>query len=904
MRNIIKPLIALILTLTSSVSYSQICLGNDTTVCLNQPLTLNVCDALTNVNSQTVVLDNVTNVSLSDDVWSAAINIGFTFNFYGVNYTQCLIGSNGLLGFDISRARAYCEYSTANNLTFPNTGYAGTRNTAMIAFSDINPGAGGQVYYKSEGVAPNRRFFVVYDNVPSFSASDCNFLVIILFEGSNNIEYHISNKAVNVTWNGGRATQGVQNNAGSQGVIHPGRNNQQWTAVNDAKLYTPTAPNNTNNYTISNIPLKIIRRTGGNVNFQWRSTTGQTYAYNNGRMTVPTNQVGRIGYILTSTATGCSAVAAITNDTTWVTVGNLTLTTSNTTDICQSSQGTATVVPAGGSGNYTYNWPTLGQTTPTALNVPAGTHQVQVRDNNGCTGNANITVPNQNASYAATSTLISCVGGADGTATATMTPLIGTPNYLWSNGQTTQTATGLSAGTYTCTISTTSGCSGTVTVTVTEIPGLNAVIANFTDVTCNSGNDGSIEVTANGGTQPYNYLWSGSDSATSNNASRATDLFEGEHTIIVSDANGCSFNLTQQINQPSEITISYITPETQICPEHQIELSANANGGSSNYIYNWYLNGVQIGNTQNIIVDPSVTNTSYCVSISEECGSFSPAKDTCTTITFPTPIPPQLAANFYENCQPGILEFTNVSPNIEELASTYIEFGDNKNGLFLNGAGGTHDYPRIGSYTLRVTNTSIYGCEYATVLENFFTVLPPPTARFNFQNNPTSVFETVVPTYNKSTPDVVRWQWYAPGSTPSTSTLENPIFTYPEGDEGTYPVTLIVESYLGCMDTLTLDLIIEDQVLLFAPNAFTPNGDEFNNLWRIYVKGIDIYSFNMVIYNRWGEAIFESNNAEVGWDGTYNGNLVPTGQYSWKAEVRNKNNDGKHIFNGGINLLR
>lgn len=897
--------VLLSMLIASTSSYAQLCLGRDTTVCLNQPLTLGECGAATNIGNNVTVLNNVTLLNLSDDVWSGVVNIGFTFNYYGNNYTQCVIGSNGLVTFNTGLANSYCSYSTTAGQTFPNTTFTTTRNTAMLCYTDINPGSGGFVYYKTEGAAPNRRFYVVYENVPSFGASDCNYLALVLCEGTNNVEYHILDKQVNTNWNGGRATQGTMNNTGNAGTITPGRNNQQWTASNDGRLFTPTSPTNTNNYSVSQIPLQIIRRNNAQAtNLQWRSTSGQNYPYNNGTLTIPTNQVGTRGYFLVGSTTSCNSVSSLTGDTTWVTVGNLTLTTSSTTDICSSGQGSVSVTATGGGGNYTYNWPTIpGGNTPTVQNVTTGTYQVQVTDPTGCTGNASVTVPNQNATFTATSTPVTCAGGNDGTATANMSPVIGTISYLWSDGQTTQTAIGLAAGTYTCTITTTAGCSGTVTVEITELPGLQATISNFTDVTCNSGSDGSITVSASSGATPYTYLWSTSSAATVANSPSANDLSAGSHSVIVSDANGCSITLSQTIGEPQPLSIASITPDTQICPEDEIQLTAQGAGGSSTYLYEWYLNDQMVGSTQTVTVDPEVSGTQYCVRMTEACGTSAMVQN-CVNITFPTPIPPQLSAALYENCLPGLLEFTNTSPNIEELASTYIDFGNNQNGIFYNGEGGTQEYPRIGSYDLTVINTSIYGCVYTTVLPGFFTVLEPPTARFNFQQNPTSVFETVVPAYNKSTPDVIAWEWIAPGAVPSSSTLENPIFRYPEGDEAEYPVTLIVTSYLGCTDTLTLNLIIEDMVLLYAPTAFTPNGDEFNNTWRVHVKGIDVYSFNLTIFNRWGEQIFESHDPQVGWDGTYNGKLVPSGQYIWKADMRNKNDDGKHTFSGSFNLLR
>ena len=93
-----------------------------------------------------------------------------------------------------------------------------------------------------------------------------------------------------------------------------------------------------------------------------------------------------------------------------------------------------------------------GQTTQSVTGLVTGPYVITITDSKGCTGNVNVNVPNASAAFSATSTLVSCAGGNDGTATATMTPALGTISYNWYNagGQTTQTATGLSAGVYNC----------------------------------------------------------------------------------------------------------------------------------------------------------------------------------------------------------------------------------------------------------------------------------------------------------------------------------------------------------------------------------------------------------------------------------------------------------------------
>ena len=117
-----------------------------------------------------------------------------------------------------------------------------------------------------------------------------------------------------------------------------------------------------------------------------------------------------------------------------------------------------------------------------------------------------------------------------------MVPPIGNVTYLWDDpmAQTTSTAVGLTAGTYNCTITSDVGCQNVVSVNVTEIPGMIGNIVSQSDATCNSHNDGSIQINVVQGTAPYTYSWDNSTS-TSNTAN---DLYAGTHTCTDTDANG------------------------------------------------------------------------------------------------------------------------------------------------------------------------------------------------------------------------------------------------------------------------------------------------------------------------------------------------------------------------------
>jgi gliding motility-associated-like protein len=179
-----------------------------------------------------------------------------------------------------------------------------------------------------------------------------------------------------------------------------------------------------------------------------------------------------------------------------------------------------------------------------------------------------------------------------------------------------------------------------------------------------------------------------------------------------------------------------------------------------------------------------------------------------------------------------------------------------------------------------------------------------PNAEFTFTDNPATIFETTIGMQDQSTGDIASWQWISPGSMPTSSTAQNPSFTFPVGEVGQYPVTLIVSSDFGCTDTVSYDMNIVQDVIFFAPNAFTPDGDEFNQSWKMYIQGIDVYNFEFYIFNRWGEIIWESRDPDSSWDGTYNNQKVKAGTYVWKATAKDLINDNKYEFSGHINVLR
>lgn len=181
-----------------------------------------------------------------DDVWSPIINLPFNFCFYGNNYNQCIISSNGVISFDIINniPGGYSNWSFNTNLPSPSL----FLNSIFGVYHDIDPRVGGTVGWELITLNSGCRALVAaWKDMPMFSSS-CNSILytgmIVLYEDTNVIEVYIEEKNVCATWNGGRAIVGIQNASGTQGVVAPYRNalDPNWSTYQEAWRFTPSGP--------------------------------------------------------------------------------------------------------------------------------------------------------------------------------------------------------------------------------------------------------------------------------------------------------------------------------------------------------------------------------------------------------------------------------------------------------------------------------------------------------------------------------------------------------------------------------------------------------------------------------------------------------------------------------------
>jgi gliding motility-associated-like protein len=208
-----------------------------------------------------------------------------------------------------------------------------------------------------------------------------------------------------------------------------------------------------------------------------------------------------------------------------------------------------------------------------------------------------------------------------------------------------------------------------------------------------------------------------------------------------------------------------------------------------------------------------------------------------------------------------------------------------------------------GLYDVYLMITSPDGCIDSMTFYNELNVYPIPEADFSYSPNPILMFNTQVHFVNYSV-NGDSYQWFIEEGNPSYTQIESPVVLFPDGVTGEYDVMLITTSEFGCIDTAQQTVVVLPEIILYAPNAFTPDNDEFNQDWGIYIEGIDIYDFELNIFNRWGQVIWESRDPFARWDGTYGGVRVPDGTYTWTISTKDKINDNKYEFNGHINVIR
>jgi len=425
--------------------------------------------------------------------------------------------------------------------------------------------------------------------------------------------------------------------------------------------------------------------------------------------------------------------------------------------------------------------------------------------------------------------------------------------------------------------------------TVLVVPGPpnlpNPTIFNI-NPTCFGNCDGIILISPNGGNGVQTISWNGGQTGFN-----PTGLCAGNYSFTITDAAGCTVSGNTTLINPSIPVIGPITYSDTICYQSNSEFYSVPQ--QAGYQYLWSSIGT-INNgqgTNNIDINWSTIGSGF--------------------------IPGGVQVTGYDvnNCPSSPisvdLNIFNVLPLIEPIGPfcSYDEFVTLQatpiGGVFSgDGVLGNDFYPgnAIGNDTITYVYTQS-GCMFDTTTTTI--VYPQPILDSITPYNPFyEICEgdsvNVMFSALSNLPGYNIWSWMS-------NDYESDNFNISFDDEGMF--TLSVQHYSnGCVSNIQETVITVEncpEELIYVPNSFTPDGDEHNNLWTpVLTSGFDPYNYNLVVINRWGEIIFESNNHLEGWDGTYNYQLVPAGIYNWVMTISAVGFDYKKVIGGYVNVLR
>jgi gliding motility-associated-like protein len=551
-----------------------------------------------------------------------------------------------------------------------------------------------------------------------------------------------------------------------------------------------------------------------------------SWAPSGGNAATATNLTAQVYTVTVTDINGCSSTQTVAISEPTAITPTITAFTDAT---CGNNDGTATASASGGTGAFTYSWAPTGGNAAAAINLGAGIYTVTVTDANNCTSTTTVSISNIGAPTVNTQSLsnVSCFSLSDGSATISATGN-GPFTYNWApTGGNAASATNLAQGVYTVTVTDNGGCTAIHTITITEPTQITGTITPQ-DATCGNSN-GTASITPTGGTGPYTYVWSNSQTT-----QQITGLAAGSYSVIVTDANGCTSTATTTILNNGAPGIQVTSQSDPTCFNGTNgSATVLASGGTGPYTYNWAPSGGTGASASGLGAG------TYTVTVT--------GADGCTqtqTITLTSP--------------PVIVTTTSSSPDDCNSSNgmAAISVSGGTPGYVLAWSTGSSNDTIVnlsaGSYTCTVTDAN--GCTMsATVLVG--------TSGSVTANAGVDVTISQGQTTGLTGNGGISWSWTPAGSL-DCATCQNPNAT----PSVTTTYILTVTDSLGCTDTDTVTVFVDIECGdLFLPTAFSPNGDGDNDIYCVRSNCIKTLQFE--IYNRWGEKVFETTDPDICWDG-------------------------------------
>jgi large repetitive protein len=567
-------------------------------------------------------------------------------------------------------------------------------------------------------------------------------------------------------------------------------------------------------------------------------------------------------------------------------------------------EGEAVATVTGGISPYDYSWES---DTDYEQNICAGMYELTVIDAIGCSvvEPYQITQPNplvynlyaEPASCSYTDDGLSWIGVQGGTPPY---------QYIWDNGETSDSIY-VGGGNHGVTVTDANGC---VLELQNYVPAPDPILITgvYNHDICINGSV-SYFPAAIGGSGVYDFRYSiNGDTIWNHSAIKIDTLTQTTDIVLtVRDMNGCTAKkeFTVFVYPELNITSCYVDQDT-ICKGDPVKLYTEVTGGNGGP-YQIYLDG------NSIIPSPYTFYPSesgyYRVKVNDMCST--PAlRDSIYIHVWPLP-KNNFTSDEIEGCSPLTVSFSETTG--VEFAEFEWNFGDEH---FSYERNPVHVYRKSGNHTVKLKIIDEHGCISTKEKVHMIRVFPLPSLDFYKKPDDVNILNPLV-TFYPVTEHTDSLYWYF-GDGDSVHNTVNQISHLYEGI-GEYVVKLIGESNHGCLDTISKVIQIDEEYSFYAPTAFTPNRDGFNDCFSVCGHGIDPNEFSLKIYNRWGELVFKTDKYddsdgcdacnEGSWDGTYQGDLlkgdkvIDQGVYGWVCTFKDKSGIVNE-FSGVVKLIR
>lgn len=481
-----------------------------------------------------------------------------------------------------------------------------------------------------------------------------------------------------------------------------------------------------------------------------------------------------------------------------------------------ANDGSATSTPSGGTGSYTYLWNNSG-TTQTISGLSPGSYIVTVSDANGCDHIDSTFVNAAGCTLVIDSTEqtnVACFGGNEGTASVFASNGSGTYSYAWSNGQTTQTATGLTAGSFGVTVTDdlVTGCKKSTAVIITQpASAVNDTVAVAPPL-C-SGGMGSAISTPSGGVSPYSFEWS-----TGGTASSEDSLSAGNYSLTITDANGCTVVKPFTVTEPSALAVSVSATDETSFGANDGTAAATASGGTAGYTYLW-------SNAATTSSISSLSPGAYCVTVTDANACTASACD--TVIAFGCTMTVTASAMDVSAC------VSNDAMAVSSVSGGASPFTYN----WSNGAT-TEDISNVASGTYSLTVTDFNNCidikSVMVIDDNFTPAIDSVLVTQAISCNTVCDGEAAVYATGGGTPYSYAWSDLSSQSTQTASGL----------CAGTYDVT-VTETSGSC--TASSSVVLSEPSALAVTAAETDlfcKGDSSGTATAVATGGTVPYTFD------------------------------------------------------------